>query len=286
MFIQPFNMISTKSILVHFNCPNCGTEINETLYDIPTPNFSAEKDTHSATQNINYEDIECQNCHKSVSFCISASICGGEISCDDIDVENVHIETDEYSDDYFDAIIRNTNYFDTFESQMNQIEEMLKIELPDEKQENTLNKLLFANVITCLETYLSDALINLVMNNNEYLRNFVKSYNKYDSISIKFSNIYEQFEKIKSIVKDDLAELIYHNLPKLKNIYALTLNVKFPNFSEISKKISIRHDIVHRNGKDKNNKDQIITKEEVKTTYSLIYDFVMAIDEQLDRTIK
>lgn len=76
--------IGTKSITFRFECTECGEPIEEKTTDIPTPNFDAEKDTHSDTLNTDIFDVECPECSKSYSVQIGASILGGNIYSDDM----------------------------------------------------------------------------------------------------------------------------------------------------------------------------------------------------------
>lgn len=88
------------------------------------------------------------------------------------------------------------------------------------------------------------------------------------------------------ILKKDLFNLMYHNLFKIKNIYKITFDINFPdNTSDVMRKVSVRHDLVHRNGKDKEGNLITITKEELNETYNLVYDFIKQIDTQLNEKI-
>ena len=93
-------------------------------------------------------------------------------------------------------------------------------------------------------------------------------------------------DKLQKRVKDDLFELMYHNLPKISNIYKIIFDIDIPdNMGEIMQRIKIRHDLVHRNGKDKNNKEINISKPQLVETYDLIYNFIKEIDNKLNERI-
>ena len=82
-------------------CITCGSTISDAVNNaedakkewllaaieenIPTPNLMAEKDTYSATLELDTTYIECPNYHKEYSINLSASICGGELYSDDLD---------------------------------------------------------------------------------------------------------------------------------------------------------------------------------------------------------
>lgn len=57
-------------------------------------------------------------------------------------------------------------------------------------------------------------------------------------------------DRIKDIVKHSLNNILYHNSWQIKQIYLKMLSVDLGDISLLSKSVVIRHDIVHRNGKD------------------------------------
>lgn len=77
-----------------------------------------------------------------------------------------------------------------------------------------------------------------------------------------------------------MREIIYHHLPRVKNIYKSTLDIDLGNISELMECISIRHDIVHRNGKDKDGNLQNINKEDIVRLASIVSDFIRNIESQ------
>ena len=91
-------------------------------------------------------------------------------------------------------------------------------------------------------------------------------------------------DNIEKKVKGDLLGLIYHKLDKIKAIYKITFNIDFPDIGDLMKKVNIRHDLVHRNGKNKNGREHTISKTELNETYYLVLEFVKNIDEQLTAT--
>lgn len=284
MFSCYFNAFSTRSITLRFRCSECEEKIEEIIEGIPSPNLLSERDTYSGTLESDCTDIECPNCHKNYNIQLASSMYGGELYSDDLDedteIEVENIEND-YFEDYSEIVESNTSFFDTFCIQMETNKRLFEISVLASDMKTTLNKLLFANIITCLETYLSDALINTVLGTEIYLKRFVENFKDYKDSSFKLCDIYKKIENLKKQVKEDLFALMYHNLPKIKAIYKTTLNIDFPNnIDDVMKKIYVRHHLVHRNGKDQDGNQIIITKDELNQTYDLIYNFVKEIDNQ------
>ena len=50
---------------------------------------------------------------------------------------------------------------------------------------------------------------------------------------------------------------------------------------DLCKAVLIRHDIVHRNGKDKEGKEHVITKENVEQLCAQVNEFIYNIERQL-----
>ena len=289
MFNCEFDALSTRSITLRFYCSKCGEEIEEIIESLPSPNFMSERDTYSGTLETDCTDIECPNCHKNYNIQLASSMYGGELYSDDLD-EDTEMEIEDIEDDYFkdysEIVESNSLFFDTFCIQMEANKRLFENSVLAPDLEITLDKLLFANLITCLETYLSDALINIVLNNEKYLKRFVENFKDYKDSLLKLCDIFKKMESLKKQVKEDLFALMYHNLPKIKEIYKTTLNIDFPNnIGDVMKKIYVRHHLVHRNGKDRDGNQIIITKDELNQTYDLIFKFVKEIDNQFKEKI-
>lgn len=156
--------------------------------------------------------------------------------------------------------------------------------------------MLYANIITILETYLSDIFINTIFQNTLYLRKFVETYPKFkpgenslENIQkFPLSKIFEYYDKINEIVTEEILGIIYHNLRTIKPMFKDTFNVEFPKeMANIYKAIAIRHDIVHRNGKtkmDKETKEQtehIINKSNISSLADEVVKFIEGIDYQM-----
>lgn len=278
-----FNPIA-DFIVLKFVCPFCGEE-NETdaLY-VPTPDFSAE--THH--DSVNSEDYEhqCHKCDHLFEITVYNGFYGGDGEISDID-EGVSVEEDfpeedyeeEYKSAYFDEHVRET------------IDVLDKIEVLDEVSKKLLYRTLYANVISSMEAYLSDRLIQKVLSSEETKRRFVESFKIYEETKFSLSEIFKKMEELDVRIKKTLRDIIYHNLPVIKNIYRSTLDIDLGDISNLMKCISIRHDIVHRNGKDKDGNLRIINKDDVLNIATSVSEFILNIENQftdkdIDNTLK
>ncbi|MEP6485977.1 hypothetical protein NDI43_02145 [Microcoleus vaginatus GB2-A3] len=195
-------------------------------------------------------------------------------------------QADEIEEDYTDkyqleAILSNTNFHLTFLDEIASLRVLNKLSVPNAKANKTLRRHLYVGVIACLETYLSDAFINTVLSNENYLKSFFISFKDFKEQKLGMNELLDSASKAKEIAKKAMSEVIYHNLPKVSKMYEGTLNIEFPQFSEIQKAVSIRHDLVHRNGKKKDGLEINIDSRSVDDIISKVESFISEIDQKL-----
>jgi hypothetical protein len=144
--------------------------------------------------------------------------------------------------------------------------------------------MLYANVITCLETYLSDAFINTVKQDEKFLRRFVATFHGYKNVKFNLVDIFSHYDKIHEFAITSMAEVIYHNLNKISGMYEDTLGVQFPKaMGPLHKAVKTRHDIVHRNGKDKNGNFHSISAKDVDDLIFIVKAFVEHVQTSLQK---
>ena len=88
-------------------------------------------------------------------------------------------------------------------------------------------------------------------------------------------------DQAEDIAKKAMLEVIYHNLAKVKVMYKSVLSISFPDFSKIQSDVSIRHDLVHRNGKTKKGEEIAIDEVRVDEVIFRVVDFVDQVDREL-----
>ncbi len=78
-----------------------------------------------------------------------------------------------------------------------------------------------------------------------------------------------------------MLDIIYHDLPKVREMYRATFKIDFPELKSIIKSVQIRHDLVHRNGKTKNGEAVTIDKSIATELIKSIDSFVAEIASNL-----
>lgn len=184
---------------------------------------------------------------------------------------------DEYEFDTDDL----SRHGDSFEQALVNVELLLATNCKQELIQPFL-RLLYANVITALETYLFDFFYSVLKNDKNVFRKFVQENEDFTKKKIALSEVIAQFENIEKTVKEFLTGIAWHNLPRIKPLYKNILKLEFDEnlVPELIIAVAVRHDIVHRNGRSKNDDIEITLDEsDLNNLILLARRFVARINE-------
>lgn len=266
-----FNPITTY-LTLRFTCPNCGRTCESDAMCPPSPDWSAE--THH--DSVNSEDYDCCcDCGEEYPITLHCGFWGGDGEIEGVDDVEV---IEEYEDENYESDNDFYTYYDIH------IEDTMKAvdaigDLPPQVK-SILYRTLYANLIACMESYLSDKLIQAVLKDKESKRKFVETFKDYREEKFSISDIFAKYDNMDQYIKRSLKDVIYHNLPKVKGIYKDALDIDLGDVSELMKCVSIRHHIVHRNGKDKEGNSICIEKEDVEDLADKLSVFIENIERQ------
>lgn len=281
-------MPSAEAVRINITCDKCGNDFETEELGVPYPNFLADNQSDSEREE-EYVEI-CPHCGKSYSIEVINGYGGGTVIISDLK-EDSHAECNEiYFDEYIQEEVEeyskaapNFAYF-TFGRSMEDIKKAVSElgNLSPEVQQIMI-RLLYANVIGCLEAYLSFTLKQIIITSPKYKRKFVETFRDFGSEKLTLNDIYERMDNIDTKIIKSLNELMYHNLAKIQGIYKSTFGISFGSIDSLCKKINVRHDIVHRNGNDKEGNP---TKVEIDDLTNLIPEveiFVQNIEDQISK---
>lgn len=116
-------------------------------------------------------------------------------------------------------------------------------------REETLNRLVYANIITVLETFLSDYLITSVKINEDVFKNLV---NKHEKLCQKKFTLKELIVKDLlpfDIIIQTLEKETFHNIKVVTAYYNAAFDIDIEPSIAIISAVDLRHDIIHRSGK-------------------------------------
>ena len=180
----------------------------------------------------------------------------------------------------FDSAAEPVEYIEEFQQAMKSNHALLAIEVPDSAASKFYG-MVFVNLITIMETYLSDAFIGMVPQSQKFMRKFVATTPEFKKTKLSLTEIYDSMDKISETAEEHLKNVVWHNLAKVQNMYRDTLGVTFPeNLSNIFRAIKVRHALVHRNGKIEGEYVRI-TKGSVQKLAEEIDKFICSISKQI-----
>lgn len=185
-------------------------------------------------------------------------------------------------DDYLvEEILKISDYYHNFTDGILGIERLLKADI-DKSVEINFHRLLYANVISALEVFLSNAFIGTVMRDEALKRRFFETTKFFQDKKIPHAEVFKAYDNVDDEIIDFLSRISWHNIEKAIPLYRKTLDINFPKkLSQIKSAVLIRHDIVHRNGKTKEDEEHIIVKSDVETLIKSAEGLARHIDTQL-----
>lgn len=194
------------------------------------------------------------------------------------------LNEDDYYLEQYEAIINNKYYYASFLQAISSAEKLNDVDIDGGKLTSILKRQIYISVMAALEAFLSETFINLTDENDEYFRNFIETFPDFKERKFELSRIFAEQEKIKETAKKVMVEIIYHNLAKVEKMYSSTFKINFPEIIELTKCVSIRHDLVHRNGKTKDGEMVAIDTDIIKDLIKKVSNFVDNIAEGLKLT--
>jgi chorismate mutase len=138
-------------------------------------------------------------------------------------------------------------------------------------------KLFYSNLVTVMESYLSNIFIETVSTNSNLMEKFTKC-DKYRKEKV---NLYTALTNdMRRYIIGLIKKIIFHNLSNIRPLFNEVLDVDIPNEQEILDLIEKRHHIIHRNGFDKSNNPVQIREKDIETTIKFLTNYIERIDQQ------
>ena len=191
------------------------------------------------------------------------------------------LDEDDYYEEQYEAIVSNKYYYESFLQAISFADKLNAVDIDKGQLTSVLKRQIYISVMAALEAFLSETFINLTDENDEYFRNFVESFPDFRERKFELSRIFAEQERIKETTKKVMVEIIYHNLAKIDKMYSSTFKIVFPDIAELSKCVSIRHDLIHRNGKTKDGNVVTIDTATVEDLIKKVSAFVDDIAKKL-----
>lgn len=137
---------------------------------------------------------------------------------------------------------------------------------------------MYIGAIGALETYLSDTMVSWVFSNRTRFDKYVESQKK-ESISLK--DLLFSAAHIEDVVYVHIQNFSYHRLDDVRDLYKRNINIEIPDRTKMKEFILKRHDLVHRNGKDKDGNYVNVSIEEIFTLLQAEEEFIKDLHEKV-----
>lgn len=178
----------------------------------------------------------------------------------------------------FDSARSNKRTLDTLELACSTVEALLRVEVL-QTHSRVLCRLLFANVLTIIETYLADTFLGLVVSDQALLERFVQTNPGFKKESVQLSDVFVKAALMGGVVRNYLLDLIWYKLDRVRSMYLDVLDIDIsPHMGEIARAIPTRHDIVHRNGRDRQGNEIVILSTDVQDLLQHVQRLARFID--------
>jgi hypothetical protein len=148
---------------------------------------------------------------------------------------------------------------------------------------NIVVKMSYAYAVTLLESFLSDTLKAIITENSSFLQNAIRNVEEVSKAKYSIVQLSETDLNICSLAIKHTAEILFHNIPKVRKVYEQVLGVKLNlDISKVSKITALRHDIVHRNGYTIKNKPINISAQDLYQAIGDIKEFTYSLQKSIN----
>lgn len=203
--------------------------------------------------------------------------CDDEAECvlDITDIVNGGWVTD--FDDIAEVQVGETKFHQNFYASLNELAVL------NESTENaTLQRMVFASVITTMEAYLSDTMKSHVLNRSAVKRRFVESHQGFKEKLAK-KDVFAFLDTLDKTLNAEIDKISFHNIDTVKDLYkdVLACDFQVAKLDQLRPSVFIRHDIVHRNGKKSDGFSVDVSQKDVFDLIELVKSVIRDIDQQI-----
>ena len=247
---------------IEFICPGCGELIQE-IITVPETNWIGDNADERHVQD--QEVVECESCNEQ--FDIEVNNHDGTIMVYldehphiDVKASDAAMVEPDYDDER--PIWWSDFASNPFKELREALQEIVRMNgFHGTPSVSMMNRMMFTQAVAAMEAYLCDTLLASITVNRDNMLKLLDGDKELKSTKLSLSDVFRNPDAVTVQAIGYVKDLLFHNLPKTKAIYALVGVDIFPS-KEVSKSLhkamSIRHDCIHRNGRSKDG--QILTE--------------------------
>ncbi|CAM3121912.1 HEPN/Toprim-associated domain-containing protein [Cupriavidus taiwanensis] len=173
---------------------------------------------------------------------------------------------------------RTTVFHDTF---VRSTTEALQLFGTVPRGNDVLCKMVYSNLVTALEAYLSDTARRFILKDRNLLRRYVESGGLGQrEKKVAIQDLFTTLDQIQSMVQESLERVSFHNIGDIKSIFNNVLLADIPEalLDDLAGVVSARHDLVHRNGNAVDGSPRKIELHHVNHLHHLLLKIVQHVD--------
>lgn len=181
-------------------------------------------------------------------------------------------------DDYEADFVQSFGHLDLFRMSLSKVQSLLGEPVSASGKE-ILNGLLYVNVVTTLECYLSDFFVTRIKKDKKLLRKLIETTPKFKEQKINVSDVFGVMDSVEKKANNYLTSLVWHRLEEVRRLYEKVLGVTFPpSIKDLQEAIGVRHELVHRNGRKPDGTEREVTEVDVRNLIKMAQELVEHIE--------
>ncbi|EKN3638115.1 MULTISPECIES: hypothetical protein [Yersinia] len=152
----------------------------------------------------------------------------------------------------------------------------------------TTYKMKIAYCVTIMESCLGDMIKSIVLSDNRYRNNAIYHIEHLRKKEIKLVNLIDEDDVVGKSVQEYLTGVLYHKIPIVQEAYKAILQIKKYkdiDTTKINALTTLRHDIVHRNGKTRNGKEMHFEYKDVLEAFETTKIFLTEMKNMISAAI-
>lgn len=275
-------------------CPGCGATIQEILKEVPPYDLMA--DYGSETQGSVYQAIVCSKCDRRFEVHVrntgSGLVAGLQDETTPVSVIDDPTKNpgDEWEMEAYQRENLPNDPGQIFKFATYDIDFIAgEVESGGHGSIAALNRMLLVQYFSAIEAYLSDRLIRLVLDDPKAMSDLVRGNKEWAAEKISVVDLASNPDAFRDWVHTRLRELMYHNFVKIDQYYRSALgSTIFPDESTkkvLMKFVPIRHDCVHRYGRDHEGRERTLNKEDLDKLGGALENMVAHLEELFVRRL-
>ncbi|WP_457587243.1 hypothetical protein [Ensifer canadensis] len=269
-----------SGLKISFDCQKCGDPIDDDIEDAAYDWSTERMSDGIGTAN---SRVICTNCDEEYDVEVVAKPGEKEVLIANYPGIIVRFHDDTFNSDHDDFM--DDVPYDAYDVYQQSSKEIGEIDLSSAKMapvKHQLLKMIYLQHVVMLEAYLSDRLLKLILADDKKLIALIGGIQTLRDFSPPLIQIAKDPDIVKRTAKNYLQLFSFHNFEGVAKLYSAVLKVNIfaddANATEMGDIREKRHHLVHRNGRDKDDKFVAVTVLDVLRVRKLSHEMVERIE--------